>query len=271
MAGNAEAQLLKKLKKKAEKVLVSKKEDKAKDSLQKENTKKIGETEKNLPNKDKQKKENKIMSMFGGGLEKVPDNYAFSYVLTYQMTTKKEQIPFQYYLEPEAPYFANMMQDSKTKSLVVYDLDENFMVTFMDDGKQKMAMKMVLPNMKKTQKKYGDKLFPDKGSDEVQIVPIESKKIQGYKCLGFKVTTKEGEGKVWITNDAPVSLNGVYSNFKTLPKTGPYANLPINKTSLIMEMEFQSSKKKSDYMHMLCTELKQESFEIKKKDYNPGQ
>ena len=152
----------------------------------------------------------------------------------------------------------------------VYDRKKNYMVTFMDNGQQKMAMKMKLPNMKKVQEKYGNRIFTDKAQKNVQVTPIESKKILGYNCLGFKVTTNEGEGKIWITNDAPVSLNQVYSNLKTLKESDPYANLPINEKTLIMEMQFQSSKNRKDNMHMLCTELIEEHFNINKKDYKSG-
>src|SRR5690606_22853207 len=215
--------------------------------------------------------ESKISSMFGGGLDGVPDSYTFSYAVTYQMKSGKDEMPFEYLLEPNGAYFANKMADPKANSIMVYDLKKNIMVTFMDDGKQKMAMKMKMPNMKKVQKKYGDKLFPDEeGNDDVKITPIESKTILGYNCLGFKMVSDEGVGKVWITNEAPVSLNGVFANFKRMPDTGPYANMPINEKSLIMEMEFTSNKKKKDNMHMLCTELKEQHFDIQKKDYKSG-
>ena len=275
----SEAQLLKKLKKKAEQAAERTILNKTDEKVSQKTGEAIGSVTTKKPNKKPQdsvkartdETEDKISKFFGGGLENVPDSYTFSYLLTYQITSNKEEFAFQYFLEPNAPYFANKMADSKTNSFVVYDLKKNFMVTFMDDGKQKMAMKMVMPNMKKTQKKYGDKLFPDKGNDEVKIVPLEGKMIQGYHCLGFLVTSKDGQGTVWITNEAPVSLNGVFSNFKTLPKTGPYANLPINESSMIMEMDFKSNKKKSDNMHMICSGLKQEIFKLLKEDYSSGQ
>ncbi len=283
-----QAQFFKKLKQKAEEAAertilnrtdkeVSKGTDKTIDGITGTGKKKdttIGETETNnskeLTDEEKQAAESKITRMFGGGLEGVPDSYPFSYVLTYQMKSGKETFPFEYFLEPGGAYFANKMADPETNSIVVYDLKKNIMVTFMDNGQQKMAMKMKMPNMKKVQQKHGDKLFPDEGDDDVKITPIESKTIHGYRCLGFKMVSKEGVGKVWITNAAPVSLNGVFANFKKLPNTGPYANMPLNETSLIMEMEFQSNKKKKDNMHMVCTQLKEQAFTIQKKEYQSG-
>ena len=281
ICGTSNAQFFKKLKKRAENAVertvlnktdreISKETDKTIDGVIKGDGKKDKTKSKELTDEEKQAAEQKISSMFGGGLEGVPDSYKFSYALTYQITSNKDEIPFEYLLEPNGAYFANKMPDSKTNSIMVYDFKKNFMVTFMDDGNQKMAMKMKMPNMKKVQQKYGDKLFPEEGDSQAKIIPIEGKNILGYECLGYKVISEDGEGKMWFTNDAPISLNGVFANFKTLPKTGPYANMPINENSLIMEMEFQSSKKRKDNMHMICTGLKEESLVIQKNEYKSG-
>ncbi len=284
----SQAQFFKKLKKVAENAVertvlnktdekIAQKTGQVIDSVTEGNSKqkKIGETEKGTPQKELSKEEkqaaaNKISRMFGGGLEGVPDSYTFSYVVSYQMSSGKEMFPFDYFLEPEGTYFANKLADPKANTMVVYDLKKNIMVNFMDNGQQKMAMKMKMPNMKKVQQKYGGKLFPDESDTDAKITPIESKTILGYHCLGFKIVSKEGEGKVWITNDAPVSLNGVFTNFKRLPDTGPYANMPLNEKSLVMEMEFQPNKKKKDNMHMICTQLKKQAFTIDKKEYQSG-
>lgn len=275
----AQAQFLKKLVKKGEQAAertilnrtdkeVSKGTDKAIDGAMGKGDKKQDDSSKEPAVKEKQATESKITNMFGGSLEGVPDSYTFSYVLTYQMESGGDKLPFKYFLEPNAPYFANSIADPKANSTIVYDLKQNIVITFMDNGQQKMAMKM--PNMKKVQQEYADKLFSEEENDKMQITPIEGKTIQGYKCLGFKIVSEEGTGKVWITNEAPVSLNGVFANFKKLSETGPYANVPINEKSLIMEMEFRSNKKKKDHMHMVCTEMKEQAFDIRKKDYKAG-
>lgn len=297
MVPNSQAQFLKKLKKRAENAVertilnktdqeVSEKTEEVIDKTvsgensegnnQESNESSTSENEqspsdKESPSEEERKaKEEKMSRMFGGGLEGVPDTYAFSYILTYQIETNKESIPFQYFLEPNAPYFANKMEDKGTTNFMVYDLKKNFMVMYMDDGKQKMAMKMKMANMKKVQKKYGDRLFSEDENKKIQITPIEGRTILGYNCLGFKVVSDDGEGKFWMTNEAPVSLNQVFTNFKKMPEKGPYANIPMNEKTLILEMEFQSSKKKKDNMHMICTDLSEKSFTINKKDYKAG-
>lgn len=229
-----------------------------------------GAPKENTPQTPEQKaKTEKMMSMFGGGLEDVPESYVFSYVLTYQIQADKDQMAFSYLLEPDAAYLGNDAKDPRNKSIMVYDFKKNFMINFMENGEQKIAMKMKLPQMKKIQERYGEQLFSE-DQEDVQIIPIEGKTILGYECLGYKLITKEGENKIWFTNDAPVSPNSVFAKIKKMPEKSPYTKMPISEKSLILEMDFQSNKKKKDNMHMLCTELVKKSFEIQKKDYNTG-
>lgn len=174
-----------------------------------------------------------------------------------------------YLLEPDATYFANKMDNSNNHQTMVYDFKKSAIVTFMDNGEQKMAMKMKMPNVKKLEKKFGTQIFPDE-DEEIQITPIEGKEILGYTCLGYQVTSKEGVGKFWVTNDAPVSPNAVFGNFKSLPKSAKDQNLPLTENSLVMEMTYTSNKKEKDNMHMVCTSLGKAPLEIHKKDYKSG-
>jgi hypothetical protein len=260
----AEAQLFKKIKDK----ILNKTEAQQTEEPGQDNTEDEPTTNEETA-EEKAAKEKKVMSFFGGGLEDIPDTYKFSYALTYEITTNKETMPLHYLLEPDSTYFANKMDDPRASQIMVYDLKKSAMVTFMDNGKQKMAMKMKMPNVQKAEKKFGKKLIPDE-DENIEIISIKGKRILEYDCLGFQVTSKDGIGKFWITNDAPVSLNGVYANFKTLSKKPKYQTLQLDENSLILEMTFDSHKKKKDTMHMVCTELKENPLEIHKKDYKSG-
>lgn len=259
---SAEAQLLKKIKNKVSKVTGSKE----KNETESEDT----EAEKNSESGNSNKEENQINNShigmpFGGGLEGVPDTYQFSYILTYEINSQKESMPIHYLLEPNMAYFGNKMDDQRANQTIVYDLKRNIMVTFMDNDQQKIAMKMRMPD----NNKYMKKVIPE-DEEDIQIVPIEGKNILGYECNGFQTTSKDGIAKFWITNDAPVSLNGVLGNFSSLPKSAKDMALPLNEKSLIMEMTYTDHKKKKNNMHMVCTELKKDPLEIHKKDYKSG-
>jgi hypothetical protein len=142
------------------------------------------------------------------------------------------------------------------------------MVMFMENEGQKMAMKMKMPNAKKMQKKFGKKIIPDEKEEEVDIVPIKGKTILGYECDGYQVTSKDGVGQFWVTNDAPVTINEVFANFKSLPKKA--RNYPLSVKSLVLEMNYVANRGKKDNMTMLCTQLVEITVEINKKDYNSG-
>ncbi|MAL59989.1 MAG: hypothetical protein CMC14_08085 [Flavobacteriaceae bacterium] len=266
---SAEAQLLKKIKDKVSEVTGSNKKEET-NSENEENAESEENTEPDTPTEEeKQANETKIGNFFGGGMEGVPDTYTFSYALTYEMTSGKETNALEYLLEPDAAYFGNKMDDPRANQIIVYDLKKNLMVTFMENDQQKMAMKMRMPNMKKAEKKFGKKIIPE-DEEDVQIIPIEGKTILGYQCNGFQVTSKDGVGKFWVTNDAPVSLNGVYANFNSLPKSAKDKALPLNEKSLVMEMMYTANKGKKNNMHMICTQLEENHIEIHKEDYKSG-
>ncbi len=260
---NVEAQILKKLKKKAEKALVNKKEDK--DSIPEEPT--------DEPSKEEKKAlDNKLMGIFGGGLENLPDTYAFQYVIDMKLTTNKDEMDMQYFVQPNASYFANSVSDEKANSIIVYDMENQAMVTFMDNGKQKMAMKMRMPFDADAQKQLSEQ---DKGKDgsmkDMSIIPLPEKTILGYRCRGYQVTQKEGVSKIYVTDEAPVSLVGVFSSVsQNMPKNFSSPSIPFNEKSLMMEMEYISNKRKKDNLHMICTQIKEKSFAINKTDYKTG-
>ncbi len=285
---NAEAQFLKKLKDRAaeaaERTILNKTDEKvskktgktiddATEGGKNKKSNEIEETDKNsgkeLSEEEKQANEKKMGNFFGGGLEGVPDIYTFSYALTYEITSGKDTNALEYLLEPNVAYFGNKLDDQKLDQIIVLDLKKNLMVTFMNNDQQKTAMKMRMPNLQKVEKKFGKKLFSEE-EDDVDIVQIEGKTILGYRCNGFQVNSEDGIVKFWVTNDAPVSLNGVYANFSSLPKSVKDKGLPLNEKSLVMEMLYTSHKKKKDNMLMVCTELKENSLELHKKDYKAG-
>jgi hypothetical protein len=260
---NSDAQILKKIKDKVSTVTRGKKKEK--DSIPDGNE---GPQRPEMTEEERQQENEKMSNFFGGGLEEIRDTYSFSYSLVYELTTSKESMPLEYLLEPEADYFANITGDEKTEQLMVYDFKKNAMVMFMENEGQKMAMKMKMPNAKKMQKKFGKKIIPDEKEEEVDIVPIKGKTILGYQCDGYQVTSKDGVGQFWVTNEAPVTINEVFANFKSLPKKA--RNYPLSVKSLILEMNYTAKRGKKDNMKMLATQLVENPIEINKKDYNSG-
>lgn len=288
---STQAQFLKKLKKAAENAAertilnrtdeeVSKGTDKTIDSITKGKKgkknkngdgKNIGETEKNLDsaqqqNQAKEEAMQKKMAglLGGGGLKGIPDIYKFSYRATMKITTQKEESDIHYWMEPGQRYFGNKYDQGETNSITVMDMENQAMVMFTDDGKQKMAMK--IPAGKKTIEKITKKMAEKnkQAEDDIKVTPIADKTILGYNCKGYQIITKDGVSKVWITNETPVGYLGGIAYTEGLPSSV----LPLGENTMFMEMQFESAKKKKDNFSMVCTELKEEPMSIVKAEYS---
>ncbi|PKA84470.1 uncharacterized protein DUF4412 [Ulvibacter sp. MAR_2010_11] len=279
---SAEAQFFKKLKKKAENAAertvlnktdreVSKTTDKTIDGVIKggnETNKGEPEIEKEEPtDEQKQEAEKSVMSIFGGSLEGLPDTYEFQYVMDMKLTTKKDEMEMKYYIQPNATYFGNAIADERATSVIVYDMENQAMVTFMDNGTQKMAMKTRMPFDDAALKEMAKN---DTNQEDIDITPLPSKTILGYHCRGYQIEQKDGVSKFYITNEAPVSFVGVFSSIEQMPKSGYNATIPFDENSMIMEMEYISNKRKRDNMHMICTKLEKDSITISKSEYKIG-
>ena len=284
--GTTQAQFFKKLKKRAEHAVertvlnktdreVSKETDKTIDGVIKGDGKSDKQEEtksKELTKEEKEKAEKRAMSNFGGGMEGIPDTYKFQYVMDMKLTStnkKNDEMTLQYFIEPNASYFGNAMPNQETKSVIVYDLENQAMVTFMDNNGRKMAMKMRMPLEEKMQKMIEKSQKGENNTaNTANITPLPSKTILGYNCKGYLVKQDEGTSKIYITDEAPVSFVGMFANLEKMQKNMNSSAIPFGKNSLMMEMEYTSNKRKKDNMHMICTALKKEPFTIKKSEYS---
>ncbi|RDK86965.1 DUF4412 domain-containing protein [Marinirhabdus gelatinilytica] len=269
---NANAQFFKKLKKKAENAVertvlnktdreVSKETDKTIDGVIKGDKKK----EKEEPtDEEKEAAEKNAMNIFGGSLEGIPDSYEFQYIMDMKLTTHKDKMDMRYFIQPDASYFGNAIVDKRANSIIVYDMENQAMITFMDNGSQKMAMKTRMPFDEAAQKEMAKN---DTNQEDVNITPLPSKTILGYHCKGYQIEQEDGVSKFYITNEAPVSFVGVFSSIQQMPKSGYNATVPFDENSMVMEMEFISNNRKRDNVHIICTNLAEKKFAINKADY----
>jgi len=267
---SADAQLLKKLGERAEKAAertilnrtdkeVSKGTDKAIDGVLKGDKKK--KKAESQAEEEPAKKQSILPSFLGGNLDDVPDAYTFSYRATMKIISDKDEMDMLYWLEPEAPYFGSQLLNDNGNQITVMDMENQGMVVFMDNGKQKMAMRM--KGNQQLIEKYIQQAADEESADEMQLEAIGSKEILGYTCKGYQVETADGIAKIWVTDEAPVeSIAGLLD-----AKHMPDGAIPFGSEALFMEMEYIPKKKKKDQFRMECTELKAVALTIKKADY----
>lgn len=237
---NAEAQFLKKLKQKAERVLGGKKNNEAKETnKQFENM--LGELEPSPIN-------NNI---------KLPENYMFSYQATIQVKNNNGTINTQYLLQPLEAYYAKNQATKDYIEYVVYDINRNVEVYFVESKEEKkMAHKKMDPFTKiKLIGAYKD-------SPNKQIKTLGSKKLLGYNCKGYEISTQAGITQLWVTNEAPVTL------FTTLFKNRTKdPNSPFTTNTMIMEATFTSNKYAEKDYQMICTQLEAKKIVFNTTDY----
>ncbi len=281
---SAQAQILKKLKNRIENSVertilnktdreVSKTTDKTIDGIIKggdeKKTKEEDSNNEELTDAEKAKVEQRAMDIFGGGLEGIPDAYIFQYEVDMKITSNKDQSTLKYYVQPNAGYFGNAIPDKKNNNLVVYDMKNQAMVMFMENDGRKMAMKMRMPLDGKMQEMIEKGQSGEENTgDAINITPIAGKTILGYKCKGYLVQLEEGNSKIYITNEAPVSFVGMLAGMEKMQKSNTVTNIPFDKNAMMLEMEYTSNKKKRDNMHMICTSIKEQPFTIRKADYS---
>lgn len=209
------------------------------------------------------KRQSALAAMLGGSMDDVPDTYTFSYRATMKIIdeNEKEEANLRYWLEPDAAYFGTEVLAGETANQVaVMDMDIKGMVMFMDDGKQKTAMR--LSSNQQLMDKYMEKAT-EEGAEDVQLTPIESKTILGYRCKGFQMESEDGISRVWVTDEAPVGLINSMMQTDYIPEGLP----DMGPNTLFMEMEYVPKKGKRGNVRMVCTELKPFSMAIHKKEY----
>lgn len=205
-----------------------------------------------------------LAAMLGGGsMEDVPDTYTFSYRATMKISNDdtNEETAMQYWLEPDATYFGTKaLIEGAANNIAVMDMENEAMVMFMDDGERKTAMR--LNGSQDMMEKYIKIAVEDEEGKKVKVTPIEGKTILGYHCKGFQMETSDGISKVWVTDEAPVGLFGMFQT-DNVPEGMP----DFGAQALFMEMEYIPKDEKDDHFRMICTELKPASMAIHKKDY----
>ena len=239
-----QAQILKKMKDKAEKAIERTLLDRTDSEASKTTDKGIDEILKGNKNKKKDKKDkkdsesktvinngnsqnqgdegkandemNKVLGeklggLFGGSNSKeianVPDIYKFSYRAKMQIKTgNKEEILMDYYFEPDVTYFGSGLEENGATSINVMDIEQNMIVIFMEQNGQKLMMAQK-SDPRLTEKFEKAQEYIDK-EYMANMRDIGGRKILGFNCKGYETSTKEGTYRIWITDETPVGFVG---------------------------------------------------------------
>ncbi|TBN06707.1 DUF4412 domain-containing protein [Hyunsoonleella flava] len=294
----SEAQLLKKLKKKAERAiertvlkkadsLVAKKTEKAIDSMAKGDSKKNKRNKNNKRNRKTTSEDEKAQGILdimlsqtpkevGGGKEnndnttagkpllppednnvKLPDSYKFSYQATIQVKSNNKTAEVEYLLQPNETYYAKKQTKNGFTEHIVYDNERSIEVYYAEIEGQKRQARKKMGILTKARLLGAYKDAPDK-----QVKPLGSKKLLGFNCEGYEISTQDGTTQFWVTNEAPATLYAVM--FESRAEA---PNSPFTKNSMIMEVAYTSKESPNENYQMACTQLQPKTMVFNKTDY----
>ncbi|MFC4721382.1 DUF4412 domain-containing protein [Geojedonia litorea] len=275
---SAEAQILKKLKKKAEQAaertilkktdeIVTEKTEQTIDGVANGNEKKPDSTTttSNTQKNTATPANNAAMNPKNHEATQILDQYEFNWELKTVMTSGKDQTAeFNYLINSNTTDYSGLEMSSEelkgqgTMYMVMDNLQKTN-IMFMDMNGQKMAQVHKMPELKE-----------GKNKSNVSFKEIGTKEILGFTCYGIEVEDQQYKGQLYFTLDAPVNFSAFFAmaNNKSAPKGFDPALLQVLKEdALLMEMTMQHKQKSKENYAMRAISLEQKKKELSKKDY----
>ncbi|WP_299398992.1 DUF4412 domain-containing protein [uncultured Gelidibacter sp.] len=252
MFQSAEAQFLKKLKKrveqKVENAVIEKTANKA--------------AEKATKSMDKVFEGNPLGGL-GGGKKGDPslvaDTYDFTWKYSLKMSTKDGEIVFDYFLKPGASYFG--FTSAMTADIfTVMDNSKKITAMFMKSDKNNIGMVTQMPDdidledVKDMSAEFSYEALPDKT-------------VNGFHCKGVKATSSEYEMIMYFTNEAEVSFDDIYRNRNAKIPVQLKDYFDPNDKVLMISMDMTDLKNNKNSATMECIGLEEVQFSINKSDY----
>ena len=193
----------------------------------------------------------------------VPNSYAFSwkYIMEIKMEDGKG-MKMDYLLEPEAPYFAINIGESKGQNMfMIMDAKNNLTITAFGEGKDKMATASKMPDYSEIDKKDTDK-------SKFTYKTLPNKTFLGYNCKGIQATNEEYDIIFYFTSEAKVSFSDLFKNQKDQKMPDVFTNyFKEGENPLMMDMSMKDLKNKNKITTMKCISLEKNSYVFNKSDY----
>ena len=173
----------------------------------------------------------------------MPDAYSFSYQAVMKLTNGTSTKTVTYLLEPDVPYYAVVDPHENFTQYEVRDNERNVKVFFgeLDGEKRRAQSKMDIFTILG---EHGAKT----DSEDLKTEPIGSKKILGYSCQGFRMSSSEGVTELWITNEAPATAyRAMFAS-----REGQEGS-PFTAKTMILAMTFTAAANPAESYSMECT------------------
>jgi hypothetical protein len=201
----------------------------------------------------------------GNDTDELPDHYEFNWELKTKITSGKDDMGEINYLinSNTKDYFGMEMSGEELKGqgkmVMVMDNIIKKNVMFMDMNRQKMGQIHKMAEIKE-----------GKNKSDMAFKEIGTKEILGYTCYGIEVEDQNYIGQLYFTLDAPVNFSAIFAmaNNKNGPKGFDPALLQVlQEDALMLEMHMTNKKKSKESYTMTSISLEKKYTDLSKKDY----
>ena len=277
---DADAQFLKKLKKRvqqaAEETVIDKTAEKAA-----QETGKAMDSLLEIDPDYQAKNEEQLQNMYLQSGEEIPidEVYSFNTNVVYQMKNisdnKPTTIDYSMWFSESENYMASEMKNIKSKETNDKQMP-NGMITIIDDKNQ--AMIVIMEEQKIAQiismskiKEIAIEEEEEEGEISKTSIPKinktgKSKKILGYHCEEFSTLTEDGKISFWITQDLKFYQKNMFLNMSKSLGGNEFQNIPDAAQGFMMEMHYEN-KSKNEKGSMVVTGISKNIKTINTKDY----
>lgn len=202
--------------------------------------------------------------------EMLPESYEFDYVYKtsfVQNSKKSDAMNMNFLINTKKANYNGAEyifygKKSEGNSTMIFDLDLNVMVMFMQFGKQKMLQIHSIPEVKNKNTEV-----------DFTIKELPSKTILSYTCTGLQLENEKYIITAYHAKNAPISLSNFFgfsgskgSKDLNLPDMDPRL-LKQFENSLVMEMQYEDKKRKKNNFVITATSLEKTPTTIQPKKY----
>lgn len=162
------------------------------------------------------------MSAMGmSGNSEAKDVYRFDAVVKMQMSTSAdEKMSMKILMNQSNNDYAILMQDLNSDenltSGFIYDMTNNIMLMLGDDGEQKTAVSMPIPEeMNMDMEEYDESEYQSENEDAIGLVYKKSgktKNIAGYPCNQYIFEDNESKVELWLTSKIKFDMKSAFKN-----------------------------------------------------------
>lgn len=278
ICGTANAQILKKLKKRVqeatENVIVEK--------VAQKTAQETGKAMDSLLNIDpdyQQKNQEQWQQMFGQGGADVPieKNYQFDTNVMYTMefTSNEENsvVDYSMWFSDKNNYMATQVSQIQSGSkdnqemppsvLSVIDDKNKAMIIFMEE--QNIAQVLSMEKIKNIATDENDSEGLDASFDAIKKTG-NSKKILGYDCEEFSSENEDTKFIFWVTQELDIYQKNMFYNVSKSLGGSSFGSIPKEAKGLMMEMQFEH-KSKDEHGKMMVKQIRKESKSIDTEKY----